>query len=88
MSIDEQIKALGYEEHVRDISCSYIVYENKEEDTEVTIEWNDDDQYCLIFVNTISREKNWFGQLYRSPMALTCKEYELFIAKIKETRES
>lgn len=36
MSIDEQIKALGYEEHVRDISCCYIVYENKEEDTEVT----------------------------------------------------
>ena len=41
--IDKQIESLGYEIRVSDLSCCYIVYENKKQDQEVIIEWEDDD---------------------------------------------
>lgn len=84
--IDKQIKEIGYEERVVDLICQYIVYENKDKDTEITIEWDVEDEYCLIFVNSITRQKDWFGQPYQEPMGVSCKEYELFIAKIKEMK--
>ena len=85
--IDKQIKLLNYEERVVDQLCNYIVYENKEADLEVTIEWDEDDQYCLIFAQSITLYKDWFGQPQRTPMGLTCKEYELFNSKIQEMRK-
>ena len=86
--IDNQIKQLGYEECKVDLLCRYIVYENKEDDIEVTIEWDYDDNYCLIVARTITRQKDWFGQLYQEPSGLSSKEYLLFNAKIQEMRSS
>lgn len=86
--VDNQIKELGYEEHVINLLCQYIVYENKKDDIEVTIEWSNEEQYCLIFAKTISRQKDWFGHPYQEPSGLTAKEYLLFNAKIQEMRES
>ena len=39
--IDKQIESLGYEIRVSDLSCCYIAYENKKQDQEVIIEWED-----------------------------------------------
>lgn len=85
--IDKQIKLLNYEESKVDLLCNNIVYENKETDTEVTIQWDEDDQDCLIFANTISEYADWYGHLQHYPIGLTCKEYELFNSKIREMRK-
>lgn len=34
---DKEIEALGYKIRVSDLSCGYIVYENKQSDQEVII---------------------------------------------------
>ena len=86
--IEKQIENIGYEIRVIDMSCQYIVYENKKSDQEVILEWDDEDQYCMIHSQTISREKDWIGQTYQMPMALTICEAEIFMARLKELRES
>ena len=75
---DRKIKALGYEVRVRDLMCNYIVYENKKDDEET---------YCKIFAQTISRVKNWDGHAIQIPNALTIQEALLFVAKIEEMRK-
>jgi hypothetical protein len=47
--IDKEIEALGFEIRVLDLSCGYIVYENKQSDSEIIIEWDDEEEYCKIF---------------------------------------
>lgn len=75
---DRKIKALGYEVRVCDLMCNYIVYENKKDDEET---------YCKIFAQTISRVKNWDGHAIQIPNALTIQEALLFVAKIEEMRK-
>ena len=85
--IDRRIMALGYEIRVSDLSCCYIVYENKKQDQEIIIEWDDDSiEYCRIFSQTITRIKDWLGHTTQTPQALTIQEAEIFVAKIKEMR--
>lgn len=57
-------------------------------DQEVTLEWDDEDQYCMIFSQTISREKDWLGRTHQMSQALNICEAELFTARLKELRES
>lgn len=88
--IDRQIESLGYEIRVSDLSCCYIVYENKKQDQEIIIEWEDDDipvECCRIFSQTITRVKDWLGHMNQIPQALTIQEAEIFVAKIKELRK-
>ena len=54
---EKQIEAMGYEIRVVDMINNYVVYENKQEDQEITLEWDDEDQYCMLFSQTISRKK-------------------------------
>lgn len=84
---DRKIKALGYEVRVCDLMCNYIVYENKKDDEEVIIEWDDEETYCKIFAQTISRVKNWDGHAIQIPNALTIREALLFVTKIEEMRK-
>lgn len=71
-----------------DLMCNYIVYENKKDDEEVIIEWDEDEEtYCKIFAQTISRVKNWDGHAIQIPIALTIQEALLFVAKIEEMRK-
>lgn len=85
--IDRRIMALGYEIRVSDLSCCYIVYENKKQDQEIIIEWDDESiEYCRIFSQTITRIKDWLGHTTQTPKALTIQEAEIFVAKIKEMR--
>ena len=86
--IDRRIIDLGYEIRVSDLSCCYIVYENKKQDQEIIIEWDDDEsiEYCRIFSKTITRVKDWLGHTTQTPQALTIQEAEIFAAKIKEMR--
>ena len=53
--IEKQIENMGYKVRVTDMINNYIVYENKKEDQEIILEWDDEDQYCLIFSETISQ---------------------------------
>lgn len=85
---EKQIESIGYKVRVSDNNNCYIVYENKKQDQEVTLEWDYEEQYCLIFSQTISREKDWLGHAYQAPMALTIHEAEVFTARLKELRES
>lgn len=57
--IEKQIENMGYKIRVIDMLNNYVVYENKKEDQEITLEWDDEDQYCKLFSETISREKDW-----------------------------
>ena len=50
--IEKQIEAMGYEVRVSDMSNEYIVYENKKSDQEVILEWDYEDQYCMIFLKS------------------------------------
>lgn len=85
--IDRRIMDLGYEIRVSDLSCCYIVYENKKQDQEIIIEWDDESiEYCRIFSQTITRIKDWLGHTTQTPQALTIQEAEIFVAKIKEMR--
>lgn len=85
--IDRRIMALGYEIRVSDLSCCYIVYENKKQDQEIIIEWDDESiEYCRIFSQTITRIKDWLGHTTQTRQALTIQEAEIFVAKIKEMR--
>ena len=84
--IEKQIEAMGYEVSVIDMRNEYAVYENKKEDQEITLEWDDEDQYCNLFSQTISREKDWVGQFHQMPQALNICELETFTARLKELR--
>ena len=84
--IDKEIEALGFEIRVLDLSCGYIVYEKKQSDSEIIIEWDDEEEYCKIFSQTISRIKDWFGQTFQEPQALTIREIQVFTTKINEMR--
>ena len=56
--IDRRIMALGYEIRVSDLSCCYIVYENKKQDQEIIIEWDDESiEYCRIFFTNNNTDK-------------------------------
>lgn len=54
--IEKQIESMGYTVRVSDYITNYVVYENKKEDQEVILEWDDEDKHCLVFSQTISRE--------------------------------
>ncbi len=84
---EKQIEAMGYEIRVVDMINNYVVYENKKEDQEITLEWDDEDQYCMLFSQTISREKDWLGHTRQMPQALNICELEIFTARLKELRE-
>ena len=83
---EKQIEAMGYEICVVDMINNYVVYENKKEDQEITLEWDDEDQYCMLFSQTISREKDWLGHTRQMPQALNICELEIFTARLKELR--
>ena len=85
---EKQIENMGYEIRVIDMFCNYVVYENKKEDQEIILEWDDEDQYCMLFSQTISREKDWIGHTRQMPKALTICELEIFTARLKELREA
>ena len=81
---EKQIQNMGYEIRVVDMLNNYIVYENKKEDHEIILEWDDEDQYCLLFSQTISREKDWLGHTRQMPTAINICELEIFTARLKE----
>lgn len=84
--IDKQIESIGYKIQDINLKNGYIIYENKELDYEVTIQWDDNDQDCLIYSNTISQQKDWHGNLYKEPIGLTISEIKIFMSKIEELR--
>ena len=84
---EKQIENMGYKVRVIDMLIGYVVYENKEEDQEIVLEWDEEDQYCLLFSRTISREKDWLGFAQQMPQALNICELEIFTARLKELRE-
>lgn len=84
--IEKQIENMGYEIRVSDMLNNYVVYENKKEDLEIILEWDEEDQYYLLFPQTISREKDWLGHARQMPKALTMHELEIFTARLKELR--
>ena len=86
--IEKQIENMEYEIRVSDMLCNYVVYENKKEDQEIILEWDDEDQYCMLFSQTISREKDWLGHTRQMPKALTICELEIFTARLKELRKA
>lgn len=88
INIDKEIEALGYEIRTSSLSCSYIIYENKQQDQEVIIEWGDEEEQCQLFSQTISKTKDWFGQSFQMGQALTIRELEIFAAKINEMRKT
>lgn len=85
-AIDTRIESIGYKIRMADLLACYIVYENEKDDKEVIIEWDDDEEYCLIFSQTISRLKDWTGNTYQMPTALSIQEAGVFIEKINEMR--
>ena len=79
--IDKQIESIGYKIQDINLKNGYIIYENKELDCEVTIQWNNDDQDCLIYSNTMSQQKDWYGNLYKEPIGLTISEIKIINRK-------
>lgn len=84
--VDEVIKALGYEKKESNMPYKYAVYENNSTDTRVEIEWDDDDEDCKIFPQTISMYRDWYGHLNHEPGCLNIEEMTAFVAKIQELR--
>lgn len=84
---EKQIKDMGYEIRVIDMLNAYVVYENKKEDQEIILEWDDEDQYCLLFSETITRKKDWLGHTRQMPQALNICELEIFTARLRELRK-
>lgn len=72
------------------VTClmSILFMKIKKSNQEVILEWDYEDQYCIIHSQTISREKDWLGQTHQMPMPLTICEAEIFMARLKELRES
>ena len=83
-NIDKKIEKIGYKIRHINRRINSIVYENIYQDQEITIEWGADDQDCFIFSNTITEQRDWYGQLYKEPMGLTITEIRLFRSKIQE----
>ena len=86
-NIDKQIEKIGYKIRKIDLRIGCIVYEYKEQNCEVTIQWDNDEQDCLIYSNTISHRKDWYGNLYKEPLGLTISELKIFMSKIDEMRK-
>ena len=87
-NIDKQIEKIGYKIRKIDLRIGCIVYEYKEQNCEVTIQWDNDEQDCLIYSNTISYQKDWYGNLYKEPLGLTISELKIFMSKIDEMRKN
>ena len=64
-----------------------LFMKTKKEDQEIILEWDDKDQYCLLFSETITREKDWLGHTQQMPKALNICELEIFTARLRELRE-
>lgn len=84
--IDKEVETLGYEIRATNLSCGYIVYENKQLDKEIIIEYDEEEEYCHMLAQTISRIKDWFGQTFQEPQVLTIREIEVFTTKMNELR--
>lgn len=84
---EKQIKDMGYELRVKDTVCNYAIYENKRIDQEIILEWDEDDQYCLLFSESLSRSDDWMTHPQSTPTALNIRELELFTARLKELQK-
>lgn len=86
--VDKAITDLGYKMTNINLKCNFIVYENIKDDTEVTIEWDEDDDLCCIFAYSISSYLDFYGQPYQDFRGLSIKEYSAFCQKIKEMKKN
>ncbi len=86
MTTDEKILALGYEVIDIDRLPNNIVYFNKKDQQEVGIQWDDDDEECLIYVrdtNCAFKE----SMVGFANTTLNIKEIMVFLEKIEEMRK-
>lgn len=89
-TIDERLSELGWVCKEVNNRCSYIVYQNEEEDRSVTIEvgvWIGDEDLtedCYIHSESISTERDWYGCRRNEPRGLTLKETNRRVSKIEE----
>ena len=82
MTADDKLKRLGFELFKKDDIIGYLVYENRNADHQVELDW--DESEWIIHSSSISLMKDWYGQDERRPMGLICDECEAFLLKIKE----
>lgn len=85
MTVDDRLKELGFElishhDHIRSFT-----YENKEADQRVTIEYVGGGDW-IIHSKTISEDKDWYGNLFHSPVGMTYEECKAFLDKIDELK--
>lgn len=84
--IDRRISALGYKLYRHDGDSKFADYRNENTDTSVEIEWDDEDDNCKIFAQTISCDMDYYGHYCQRPACLSIRECNAFEAKINEMR--
>lgn len=80
MVSNEKLKQLGFELTKYSETSGYWVYENTRDDQRVCISFDGQDWY--ITSETISTEKDWYGNQRTMPLGLKYEEVQAFIALI------
>lgn len=74
-----KLAQLGWKMVTDNTKLNYRVYENRKDDCKVTIQYGTD---SLILAESISKEKDWFGNEYSEPRGLDMEETRLFMSVI------
>lgn len=85
MTTDEKLKMLGFELVRTEPRAGYAVYENEQDDQRVEISLAGNRP--IIYSETISEERDYYGHPYHSPMGMTEEEFRAFLDKIDELND-
>lgn len=81
---DNKLKELGFELKCNDSTCGYWTYENVNDDQRVDITYDGEDWF--INSETISTERDWFGNEQSRPIGLKYEEVKAFMELIDELK--
>ena len=85
MTADEKLKTLGFELVAQYDTVGTLIYENKEDDQRVELNYDGDD--WLIHSYTISEYTDWYGNLFNRPIGMKYEECKAFLDKIDEMKD-
>lgn len=83
--IDEQIEKLGFVLITAHTDTGTYIYHNSDDDHEIDLQCvTDCREECLIYSNSISEDRDYFGQSFNRPMGMSLDEILVFSKKLEE----
>lgn len=85
-NVDNKLLKLGFVSVIDNNKCGSWVYENMGDDQHVDIDF--DGENWFVHSSSISTQKDWYGNDYHEPVALSYEDMKAFMDKIEELKVS